>query len=247
MKIVFLGTNGWYNTDTGNTVCVLVETNKYHIIFDVGDGFHKIDKFIKDARPIYIFLSHLHLDHITGFHIFNRFNFTQGIKVYGQKGTKTLLNNIIRSPYSVDLDKLPFKVEIVEIEQGRHDLNFVVESLKLLHSVDCLGYRIEIDNRVIAYLSDTGVCDNAVTLAKEADLVIAECSLKSGQDNQAWPHLTPQTAARIAKSSGAKRLALIHFNPFLFPLQKDRKLAEKEARDIFPNSFSAKDDLEIRC
>jgi ribonuclease BN (tRNA processing enzyme) len=26
MKIVFLGTNGWYDTSTGNTICTLLKT-----------------------------------------------------------------------------------------------------------------------------------------------------------------------------------------------------------------------------
>lgn len=29
MRIIFLGTNGWYDTDTGNTVCILLESKDY--------------------------------------------------------------------------------------------------------------------------------------------------------------------------------------------------------------------------
>ena len=32
MKITFLGTNGWYDTKTGNTICTLIETKDYFII-----------------------------------------------------------------------------------------------------------------------------------------------------------------------------------------------------------------------
>jgi ribonuclease BN (tRNA processing enzyme) len=246
MKVVFLGTNGWYNTNSGNTVSVLVETGMCHVIFDAGDGLHKIGKFIKDKKPVYIFLSHLHLDHITGFHTLNRFNFTQGIKIYGPKETKRLLRNIIGPPYSLDLEKLSYKVDIIELEEGRHDLGFVAEARKLFHSVDCLGYRIEIENKTIAHCLDTGLCDNAMILSRGADLLIAECSLKSGQDSEAWPHLNPLTAAKIAKEAKAKKLALTHFNPVFFPLLKDRIKASREARRVFPNSFCARDDLKIK-
>lgn len=245
MRVVFLGTNGWYNTEAGNTISILIETEKYYIILDAGDGFYKIDRFITAAKPIYIFLSHFHLDHITGFHTLNKFNFTQGIRIYGQKGLRQLFENIICHPYSIALNKLPYKAEIFEIGEGRHDLGFSVQCLKLFHSVDNFGYRIEIDKKVIAYSGDTGICDNIMALARGVDLFIAECSLKTGQDNPEWPHLNPHTAAKVAKEAGAKKLALTHFNPFLFPLIKDRKTAEKEAREIFPNSFSAEDDLEI--
>lgn len=245
MKVVFLGTNGWYNTSTANTMSVFVQAAGYNVIFDAGDGFYKIDQFIKDTNPVYIFISHLHLDHITGLHTLNKFNFKQPVKIYTQKGNKELIENIIRPPYSIDMHKLPYRIEFVEIEEGRFDFGFFVEARKLLHPVECLGYSIEIDNKKIVYLCDTGPCDNAITLARNADLVIAECALKSGQDNQAWPHLNPVAAAGIAKRAGAKKLALTHFNPHLFAGMEDRVIAEGEARQIFPDTFYTKDNLEI--
>jgi len=57
MRIIFLGTNGWYSTDTGNTVCTFIETKTHYIILDAGDGFHKIDQYIDDEKPIILFLS----------------------------------------------------------------------------------------------------------------------------------------------------------------------------------------------
>ena len=46
MKIAFLGTNGWYDTKTGNTVSALVDTKKYYIVLDAGNGIHKLDKYL---------------------------------------------------------------------------------------------------------------------------------------------------------------------------------------------------------
>ena len=39
MKIIFLGTNGWYDTKTGNTLSVFMKTKKEYIILDAGSGF----------------------------------------------------------------------------------------------------------------------------------------------------------------------------------------------------------------
>ena len=82
MKIFFLGTNGWYDTETGNTLSILIETKHEYIILDAGGGFHKIGRYIKGSKPIYLFLSHMHLDHIIGLHTLVRFNFFQGIDLY---------------------------------------------------------------------------------------------------------------------------------------------------------------------
>ena len=213
LKIIFLGTNGWYNTNVGNTTCILIESREYYIILDAGDGLYKIDRFIKAQKPIYLFLSHFHLNHITGLHSLNKFKFPQGLKIYGYEGMKEILNKIICSPYTMALDDLPYPVELFELKEGEQDLPFFAECRCLVHSVPCFGYRLKIDNKIIAYCPDTGICDNALKLAENADLLLCECSLKIGQSKEDWPHLNPQTAAQIAKKASAKRLALIHFNP----------------------------------
>ncbi|WP_394354103.1 MBL fold metallo-hydrolase [Methanothrix sp.] len=78
MEIIFLGTNGWYDSDTGNTICTLINSDKYHIILDAGNGISKADQHIDDDLPVYLFLSHFHLDHIEGLHILNKVSFLSG-------------------------------------------------------------------------------------------------------------------------------------------------------------------------
>lgn len=245
MKVIFLGTNGWYDTGTGNTVCTLIETDEYSIILDAGNGIFKIDEYITDKKPVYLFISHFHLDHITGLHILNKFNFGQGMYIYGQAGTKVILDMLINTPFTVPLSGLPFKVEVHELSEGIHNIPFSVESRFLLHSSKCMGYRFQVDGKIITYCPDTGVCENAISLAKNADLLIAECSFKSGQSNPEWPHLNPETAAQIAKEANAKKLALLHFDANIYRTLEMRKEAEEKAREIFTNTLAAVDDKQI--
>jgi ribonuclease BN (tRNA processing enzyme) len=49
MKVTFLGTNGWFDTPTGNTVSVLVQTQEYDLIFDAGNGIAKADRYISQG------------------------------------------------------------------------------------------------------------------------------------------------------------------------------------------------------
>jgi ribonuclease BN (tRNA processing enzyme) len=108
-----------------------------------------------------------------------------------------------------------------------------------------LGYRFEIENKVISYCTDTGYCDNAVELAKDADLLFAECALKTGQSDEIWPHLNPEDAARIAVEGNAKMLALVHFDAREYTTLDARKRAAEAARKRFYKSFAATDDMEI--
>ena len=73
MKIIFLGTNGWYDSATGNTVCTLIQTRKYDIVLDAGYGLAKLDKYCDGTKPVFILLSHFHLDHIAGLHTLVKF------------------------------------------------------------------------------------------------------------------------------------------------------------------------------
>lgn len=46
IKIYFLGTNGWYDSNTGSTICTLIEHKDFYFILDAGNGFNKIDRYI---------------------------------------------------------------------------------------------------------------------------------------------------------------------------------------------------------
>lgn len=245
MKVIFLGTNGWYDTETGNTVCTLIETDNYFIILDAGNGIYKVDHYIRSKKPIYLFLSHFHFDHIVGLHILNKFNFSQGMRIYGQVGTKDILNTIINEPYTVPFAKLPFKVEVYEFFEGLHNIPFEVDCKFLLHSSKCLGYRFELDEKVLTYIPDTGICKNAIELAENADLVITECSFKLGQRNVEWQHLNPEDAVKIAKDAGAKKLALLHFDASIYRSLKERVKMHEEMKKVFKNLIVTFDNMEI--
>src|SRR3989339_1249834 len=105
MKIIFLGTNGWYTTPTGDTPCILIDSKDHYVIFDAGNGIYKIDQYIKEDKPISLFLSHFHIDHISGLHIFNKFKFKQGIDIYFAKGRRKDFETFVNPPYTIGITK----------------------------------------------------------------------------------------------------------------------------------------------
>jgi ribonuclease BN (tRNA processing enzyme) len=244
MKISFLGTNGWYDTNIGSTICVLVETRSAYFIFDAGNGLHRIDRYIKRNKPIYLFLSHYHLDHVVGLHIMNKFNFTQGIDVFGPPGLKVFFKRVINKPYTIPIFNLKTRLRLHEIAQSTV-LPFGIVCKSLHHSSLCYGYRLSSEGKMVAYCTDTGFCKNLLFLANDVDLLIADCSFKKGQESKKWPHLNPETAAKVAKKCKVKKLALLHFDASIYKNFKDRKAAEKTSKRIFTNSFAATDNMEI--
>jgi len=247
MQVIFAGTNGWYDTATGNTTCALLKTGEHSIILDAGNGFHKISGYLSERKrhTAYLFLSHFHLDHIVGLHTLNRMRSLERLFIIGPAGTADLLGTVINSPFTVPFEEQPFEVRLFELPADEPELPFSVESAPLLHSTTTLGYRIRVGGKTVTYCTDTGYCDNAVKLARDADLLIAECAYKTGQSNPGWPHLNPETAARIAMESGAKRLALVHFDASIYKSMEERRDAQRHAQVIFTNTFAARDGMRV--
>jgi len=244
MKIIFLGTNGWYDTKTGNTTCTLIETRDEYILLDAGGGFSKIGDYITRQKPIYLFLSHFHLDHIIGLHALSLFKFRQGIDVYGPSGLTKFFNTVINRPYTMPLSGLKTRIRLAELKRTS-TLPIMVEFKKLLHSSLCYGYRFTLEGKVVSYCTDTGKCDNLLGLARKADLLITECSYVSKQWVKAWPHLNPEDAASVAREACSKKLFLMHFDAKVYPALKDRKKAVRAAKKIFKNAFAAYDNMKI--
>ena len=241
IKITFLGTNGWYTTSTGATSCVFAQTPAAYIIFDAGIGFSRAGGLIKDGRPVYIFISHLHLDHIDGLQTIGKLNLKQGIKIITGPGMKKELESFMRPPFMSDLDKMPSKIEICEVSDFK---DFPVESLPLEHGVPATAFRLNIDGKILVYALDTGVCDNLTTISRGADLLITESAFLPGvkPNNK---HLTPEDAAGAALAAKVKKLALIHFKADDYTDFKLRDNALAAARQIFPNTIAPRDGDEL--
>jgi ribonuclease BN (tRNA processing enzyme) len=245
MNAVFLGTNGWFATNTGDTICTLIKTDDYDIVFDAGSGFFKIDKYIDGTKPVYLFLSHYHFDHIYGLHGLLKICCNEGLFIVGQPDISNVMNVIANKPFTIPLNELAYSVKMLELPNDKDKIPFDVKALPLSHIDACYGYRITVDGLTVAFCTDTGYCDNAVELSLNADLLIAECSFLSKEEYNESPHLNPETAARIASEANAKRLILTHFDGSRYTDIKMRKTAEDAAQLIFPRVLAAADLMDI--
>lgn len=65
-----------------------------------------------------------------------------------------------------------------------------------------------------AIVMDTRMCDNAIELARDADLLLCESTYLSSEEREARSHghLTAKQAGIIAKEAGVRRLVLTHFS-----------------------------------
>ncbi|MFZ3114917.1 MAG: MBL fold metallo-hydrolase [Syntrophales bacterium] len=245
MEITFLGTNGWYDSPTGNTICTLIATADCNIFLDAGSGLPKADKILDQSKQTFIFLSHFHLDHIIGLHALAKFRFQRPLVFLIREGSTGTLRSFVASPFTVPLDILSFTASIMELPKEQERLPFHAEVFEMVHPDPTIGIRLNLEGKTIAYCPDTGYCPNCVTLAEKADLLIAECAYRPGEDSEMWPHLNPQKAATIAQEAKVKRLVLTHFDAERYQSLTDREEALAAARPIFPPTEIGKDGYRI--
>jgi len=92
----------------------------------------------------------------------------------------------------------------------------------------------------VTFVLDTSFNKNAIELAKNSDLLIAESSFAAEEiaKAQEYRHLTAPQTAEIAKKSKSKKLILTHLSQ---RYEHNPRIIEKEAKKIFKNTKIAKD------
>jgi ribonuclease Z len=111
-----------------------------------------------------------------------------------------------------------------------------------IHGSELCG-ELEMGRKVV-YCTDTVYCDNAVELAKDADVLIHEATFAHKDAQLAFErlHSTSTMAAQVAHLAGVKQLIMTHFSPRYAPgnaIMLDDLL--EEARAIFPKTKLAYD------
>ena len=91
----------------------------------------------------------------------------------------------------------------------------------------------------VAFVMDTGLCDGAVRLARNADLLVCESTYLDSEAAEAAErgHLTATGAAQIARDANAHRLALTHYSQ----RYQNTDAFAAEASRVHPNVVALQD------
>lgn len=224
MKITVLGSGSCVPSLNRSSCSVLIQIDTTLLLFDSGAGTMRrlLEAGVTIDKISYLFYSHLHPDHSGELVPFlfatkypesyrRRLPFT----IVAAKGFSDFYEKL-RLAYGRWIELAPGIMNIAELDnKGRDHLdcgNFDIDSLPMSHTDESLAYRITTPNgRSVVYSGDTDVCDNLVTLAEEADVLICESALP---DEMKVPgHLTPSLAGEIATRASVKKLVLTHFYP----------------------------------
>jgi phosphoribosyl 1,2-cyclic phosphodiesterase len=246
----------------GDTACVEVSNGPHAIIFDAGSGLRRLGLTFRERglETADIFFSHCHYDHIIGLPFFSPL-FDSTIQVtlwsghlHGHMTTRQMVEEFMRAPFfpvrpAVFSPNTRYR-DFVPGDTLRPPGAAVIHTGALNHADGAVGYRLESEGRVIAYITDhehgNATADATVErLIHGADLLVIDATYTDAEypSHRGWGHSTWQHATALCRQQQVKRLVLFHHRP----RRTDSELVaiEQEARQAFPDTIVACDDLEI--
>jgi ribonuclease BN (tRNA processing enzyme) len=237
VRLTVVGCSGSYPGPDSAASCYLVEEDDaagrtWRILLDLGSGALGALQRYADALSVDgVFLSHLHPDHcmdLCGYYVLQRYH-PDGprprIPVWGPAGSAE------RMAAAYGLDPAPGMTEEFDFREHGPTVTvgpLAVDAVPVVHPVPAFGFRVRADGRTLAYSGDTGPGEGLDALAEGADLLLAEASFRSEDDNPPDMHLTGSDCGRAAARGDVARLVLTHVPPW-----HDPAMAVAEAKAHF--------------
>ena len=233
----------------GNTSCLEVRlSDESLLVLDAGTGIRPLGVAIGDDPPgrIDILLTHLHIDHLEGLGFFGPlWNPSLEIHIWGPaSATKSLEQRIgmYLSPplFPVHLRELPSNPTFHDVPPDEWRIGRATVSANLInHPGPTVGFRIQEDDRTMAYMPDhepaLGVDDLAtaspewvsgVGVAYGVDVLLHDGQYTQDEYDQrvGWGHSSTEQAVTFARLAKVRRYVMFHHDPTHSDDQLDRML-----------------------
>ncbi len=220
MKLTILGSGTAIVTARRGPSGYLIKIDDKTLLLDSGSGtLKKIAEASSSFKEIdYAIYSHLHPDHVTDlisllFALRIPSNYkSKDLTVFGPTGIKEFYLKLTKV-FNDFIEPRGYDLTINELPEGCLDFeNFKLKSSLVKHHDNSLAHRIESkEGKSIVYSGDTDYCESIIDLARDADLLLLECSYP--KHIKVDGHLNPALAGRIAREANCKKLVLTHFYP----------------------------------
>lgn len=245
VKVTMLGTGAALADPDRGHAAVLLSAGTRHYLLDIGHGATRqlVRANVNPAEVHHVFISHLHFDHMedSAYFLIASWMANRRVKptIFGPPGTRDFIDHLLengafkldiaaRARYRQRAESMEMiRPAVVEFGPG---LIYADEHIRvhadyvdhiepeILH---CFGFRVEIQDRVIAYSGDTKPCDTMRRFAANCDLLIHECTFpeealafRAKTQIGTNDHTSPLELGKLAAEAGVKQLVATHFGHF---------------------------------
>jgi phosphoribosyl 1,2-cyclic phosphodiesterase len=237
----------------GNTSCVeVILASGHHLVLDAGTGMRPLGVSMDggERHELHILLTHLHLDHLQGLGFFRPlFQPNMEVHLWGPASPVQSLEEriaIYLSPplFPVHLSDIPARLVF---HDEPHDVTIgsaVVHAGSVVHQGPTVGYRIEENGRVLAYLPDhepsLGVAleqwpadwMSGREVAHDADVLFHDAQYGDDEypSHVGWGHSAVEHVMEFARRLDVGRLVLFHHDPYHTDEELEVLLADAKRR-----------------
>ena len=224
MTVTILGSGTCVPSLDRSSCAVMVAVGGATLLLDSGAGTMR--RLLETGKTIFdlshIIYSHFHPDH-TGELVPILFatkypdsrRRRTPLSICAGEGLVAFINGL-KSVYGRWIELEPGVLDFIEVDVNGPDSlkfkDFTVDTIPVKHNPESIAVRITSTNgSSVVYSGDTDVCENLVSIARNADLFICESAVPD--DQKVDGHLTPSLAGDIASRAGVGQLVLTHFYP----------------------------------
>ena len=259
MKLVILGSGGFFPTEAAQTACYFLP--EHNLLLDGGTGLYRLPKYMPIAAPLDVYLSHSHGDHTLGLHFLFASYFKKLLDSSAALVDEARIADISKQANQL-LNTTRIHVSETMMQTLKPQFLYPLD-WRLLQTSEPLpgggtltwfafdpareevGFRLDWPGHSLAYITDTIASPQAAYIEKIAgvDLLLHDCNLPDDKSALASTinHSSTSAVAQVAARAGVQRLILIHPNPVGWPIEPDLPAAQK----IFPATEIGRDGMEI--
>jgi ribonuclease Z len=244
MKLILFGTGGYFPTTRRHTACLMLP--EIGVVLDAGSGMCQIGKHLQ-TEQLDIFLSHAHLDHISGLtYLVNLVpaNVLAHTTVHGEAAKLAAVRDHLFAepifPVAPPFRFAPLAEPCALLEGG------TLTHFPLIHPGGSVGFRLDWPNHSMAYVTDTTADVNAdyVQRIRGVDLLVHEAYFADDINNLPanTGHSSLVRVAEVAAAANVGRLVIAHIDP---QLEDDSAFDLTAARQIFAQTEIGVDGMEL--
>jgi len=221
MEITIIGSGTGVPYLRRGSPATVITVENHALLLDSGSGTLRrmLEAGIDFKDVDYLLYSHFHPDHtadLVPFLFASNYGSdelrTGDLTIIGPVGMAAFYDKM-KGIYGKWIVPQGYSLSIQEISTGEVSCgDFSIRGFPLAHTEQSVGFRLTAEQeKVASYSGDTDYCSNLIALARDAGVLIVECSFPDARKVEG--HLTPSLAGRVAREAGCTKVVLTHLYP----------------------------------